>query len=112
MCIRDRATWVVGGFCAAAAGVFLALDTQFIESTMGFRMLLPMFAAAILGGIGRPFGAVAGGLIIGLAEELSAYPWLGNGPVISPGYKSGVAFSIMVLMLIFRPSGLFRGKVF
>ena len=74
-------------------------------------MLLPMFAAAILGGIGEDlFGAVAGGLIIGLAEELSAYPWLGNGPVISPGYKSGVAFSIMVLMLIFRPSGLFRGK--
>ncbi len=107
-----KATWIVGGFCAAAAGVFLAMDTQFIESTMGFRMLLPMFAAAILGGIGRPFGAVAGGLIIGLAEELSAYPWFGDGPVISPGYKSGVAFSIMVLMLIIRPSGLFKGKVF
>ena len=107
-----RATWIVGGFCAAAAGVFLAMDTQFIESTMGFRMLLPMFAAAILGGIGRPFGAVAGGLIIGLAEELSAYPWFGDGPVISPGYKSGVAFSIMVFMLIIKPSGLFKGKVF
>ena len=107
-----RATWIVGGFCAAAAGVFLAMDTQFIESTMGFRMLLPMFAAAILGGIGRPFGAVAGGLIIGLAEELSAYPWFGDGPVISPGYKSGVAFSIMVIMLIIKPSGLFKGKVF
>ena len=107
-----RATWIVGGFCAAAAGVFLAMDTQFIESTMGFRMLLPMFAAAILGGIGRPFGAVAGGIIIGLAEELSAYPWFGGGPVISPGYKSGVAFSIMVFMLIIKPSGLFKGKVF
>jgi branched-chain amino acid transport system permease protein len=107
-----RATWIVGGFCAAAAGVFLAMDTQFIESTMGFRMLLPMFAAAILGGIGRPFGAVAGGLIIGLAEELSAYPWFGGGPIISPGYKSGVAFSIMVFMLIIKPSGLFKGKVF
>ena len=52
------------------------------------------------------------GLIIGLAEELSAYPWFGDGPVISPGYKSGVAFSIMVLMLIIKPSGLFKGKVF
>ena len=107
-----RATWIVGGFCATAAGVFMAMDTQFVESTMGFRMLLPMFAAAILGGIGRPFGAVAGGLIIGLAEELSAYPWLGDGPILSPGYKSGVAFSIMVLMLIIRPSGLFKGRVF
>ena len=46
---------------------------------MGFQMLLPMFAAAILGGIGRPFGAVVGGLVIGLAEELSVYPWFGNG---------------------------------
>lgn len=107
-----RNTWVIGGFCAVAAGVFLAMDTQFIESTMGFRMLLPIFAAAILGGIGRPFGAVAGGLIIGLAEELVAYPWIGDAPLISPGYKSGVAFMIMVVMLIVRPSGLFRGKVF
>lgn len=107
-----RNTWVIGGFCAVAAGVFLAMDTQFIESTMGFRMLLPIFAAAILGGIGRPFGAVAGGLIIGLAEELVAYPWIGDAPLISPGYKSGIAFMIMVVMLIVRPSGLFRGKVF
>ena len=107
-----RATWVIGGFCAVAAGVFMAMDTQFIESTMGFRMLLPIFAAAILGGIGRPFGAVVGGLIIGLAEELSAYPWVGSDPLISPGYKSGIAFTIMVFMLIVRPSGLFRGRVF
>ena len=73
---------------------------------------MPIFAATILGGIGRPFGAVAGGLIIGLAEELSAYPWIGETPLISPGYKSGIAFSIMVVMLIVRPSGLFRGRLF
>ncbi len=107
-----RATWVVGGFCAVAAGVFISLDTQFLETTMGFRMLLPMFAAAILGGIGRPFGAVFGGLVIGLAEELSAYPWIGDAPLISPGYKTGVAFFIMVAMLIVRPSGLFKGRTF
>ena len=107
-----RATWYVGGFCAVMAGVFMAMDTQFIMSTMGFRMLLPMFAAAILGGIGRPFGAVLGGLVIGFAEELSAYPWLGDGPLLSPGYKSGVAFSILVIMLIFRPSGILKGRVF
>ncbi len=107
-----RATWIVGGFCAVAAGVFLAMDIQFLETTMGFRMLLPMFAAAILGGIGRPFGAVFGGLIIGLAEELSAYPWIGDAPLISPGYKTGVAFSSMIIMLIVRPSGLFKGRTF
>jgi len=107
-----RATWIVGATCALAAGVFLSMDTQVLETTMGFRMLLPMFAAAILGGIGRPFGAVFGGLVIGLAEELSAYPWIGDTPLLSPGYKTGVAFAIMVFMLIVRPSGLFKGRTF
>lgn len=107
-----NATWIVGGICATAAGVFLVMDTQMLETTMGFRMLLPMFAAAILGGIGKPYGAVAGGLIIGLAEELSAYPWIGDTPLLSPGYKTGVAFAIMVVMLIVRPQGLFKGRSF
>ena len=107
-----RATWIVGGICATAAGVFLVMDTQMLETTMGFRMLLPMFAAAILGGIGKPYGAVFGGLVIGLAEELSAYPWIGDAPLLSPGYKTGVAFAIMVVMLIVRPQGLFKGRSF
>ena len=107
-----RATWIVGGACAMAAGVFLAMDIQMLSTTMGFRMLLPMFAAAILGGIGKPFGAVFGGLVIGLAEELSAYPWIGDSPLLSPGYKTGVAFAIMVVMLIIRPQGLFKGRAF
>ncbi|MDB4213780.1 branched-chain amino acid ABC transporter permease [Octadecabacter sp.] len=107
-----RATWIVGGICAMAAGVFLAMDIQMLETTMGFRMLLPMFAAAILGGIGKPYGAVFGGLVIGLAEELSAYPWVGDAPLLSPGYKTGVAFAIMVIMLIVRPQGLFKGRSF
>lgn len=105
------ATWIVGAGLACAAGVFLAIDTQ-VETMMGFKLLLPMFAAAILGGIGRPYGAVAGGLIIGLAEELSAYPWITDAPLINPGYKAGVAFVIMVGMLIWRPTGLFKGRVF
>ena len=107
-----RATWIVGGVCAIAAGVFLAMDIQMLETTMGFRMLLPMFAAAILGGIGKPYGAVVGGLVIGLSEELSAYPWIGDAPLLSPGYKTGVAFAIMVVMLIVRPQGLFKGRSF
>ena len=107
-----RATWIVGGACAVAAGVFLATGIQMLETTMGFRMLLPMFAAAILGGIGKPYGAVLGGLVIGLAEELSSYPWIGDAPLLSPGYKSGVAFSIMIVMLIVRPSGIFKGRTF
>ena len=106
-----KATWIVGAALACAAGVFLAIDTH-VETRMGFKLLLPMFAAAIVGGVGRPYGAVAGGLIIGLAEELSSYPWVGTTPLLNPGYKAGVAFAIMVGMLLWRPSGLFKGRVF
>ena len=106
-----RMTWIIGAALAVAAGVFLAIDTH-VETQMGFRLLLPMFAAAILGGIGKPYGAVAGGLVIGLAEELSSYPWIGTAPLLSPGYKAGIAFALMVAMLIWRPQGLARGSQF
>ncbi len=105
------ATWILGGALACAAGIFLAIDTH-VETRMGFKLLLPMFAAAILGGVGRPYGAMAGGIIIGLAEEISSYHWIGTEPLLNPGYKAGVAFAIMVGMLLWRPSGLFKGKVF
>ena len=105
------ATWVLGAGLACAAGVFLAVDTQ-VETQMGARLLLPMFAAAILGGVGKPYGAMAGGLVIGLAEEISTYHWIGDNALIDPGYKAGVAFAIMVGMLLWRPTGLFKGKVF
>jgi len=106
-----RATWIMGASLAVAAGVFLGVDTH-VETMMGFKLLLPMFAAAILGGIGKPYGAVAGGLVIGIAEEISSYPWIGTVPLLPPGYKAGVAFAIMVAMLIWRPQGLFRGRQF
>lgn len=104
-------TWIIGGGLAAAGGVFLGIDTQ-LNPMMGWNLLLPMFAAAILGGIGKPFGAVVGGLVIGCAEELATYPWLGDGPLLEPSYKSAVAFAILVIMLIWRPTGLFKGRVF
>ena len=92
-------------------GVLLGIDTQ-INTLIGCNMLLPVFAAAILGGIGKPYGAIAGGLVIGMAEELSAYPFIGDTALLEPTYKSGVAFAIMVAMLLWRPSGLFRGRVY
>ena len=104
-------TWVFGAGLAAAAGVFLAIDTQ-LNPNMGWNLLLPLFAAAILGGIGKPYGAIAGGLVIGLAEELSTYPLFSEHPLVPPDYKTGVAFAIMVGMLLWRPSGLFRGRVY
>ena len=106
-----RVTWIVGAALAAAAGVLLAYDTH-VDTLMGFKMLLPVFASVLVGGIGRPYGAMAGGLVIGVVEELSTYAWIGSEPLLQPGYKAGVAFVIMIAILIWRPSGLFRGRVF
>ncbi|HSY88815.1 MAG TPA: branched-chain amino acid ABC transporter permease [Verrucomicrobiae bacterium] len=104
-------TWLVGGALAAVAGVFLGMDSK-IDSYMGWDMLLPVFAAAILGGIGSPMGAAAGGLVLGLIEELSTYNWIGDNPLVPPDYKLGLAFAIMVILLIWRPTGLLRGRQF
>lgn len=104
-------TWLVGGALAAVAGVFLGMDSK-IDSYMGWDMLLPIFAAAILGGIGSPMGAAAGGLVLGLIEELSTYNWIGDNPLVPPDYKLGLAFAIMVILLIWRPTGLLRGRQF
>lgn len=105
-----RWTWIIGAMLAATAGVFAGMDTD-IHPNLGWNLLLPMFAATILGGIGKPMGAMAGGLIIGLAEELSTYNWIGEASLVSPSYKTAVGFVIMVLLLIFRPQGLFRGRL-
>jgi len=95
-------TWVIGGGLAAAAGMFLALDTRLVP-LMGWHILLPVFAAAILGGIGNPYGAILGGLAIGIATELSTL-------ILPPVYKPAVAFLVIVAMLIWRPTGLFAGR--
>lgn len=94
-------TWVIAATLAAAAGTFLAMDTR-LQPVLGWNLLLPVFAAAIVGGIGRPYGAIAGGFIIGLAMELSTM-------VIDPAYKQAVAFALLVITLLVRPSGIFRG---
>ena len=103
-----RLTWAVAATLVAIAGVFLGIDTQ-LTPGMGFNVLLASFAAAILGGIGRPWGAALGGVLLGLAEELSSFPVLGGAPLLDPAYKTGVAFAVLVLTLILRPQGLFRG---
>ena len=105
-----RWTWIIGASLAAVAGVIAGMDTN-VHPNLGWNLLLPMFAATILGGIGKPMGAMAGGLIIGLAEELSTYNWIGDDALISPSYKTAVGFFIMVALLIFRPQGLFKGRL-
>ena len=97
-----RRTWLIGGALAAVAGVFLGLTVQ-LRPYMGFDLLLPLFAAAILGGIGSVPGAMLGGLVIGLAEALAV-------PVIGAEYRAAVAFAILLAMLLVRPHGLFGSR--
>ena len=97
-----RATWVIGAMLAALAGVFAGLTVQ-LRPTMGLDLLLPLFAAAILGGIGSVWGAVIGGLIVGLAESF-AVMWIGAE------YRSAAAFAVLIAILLVRPTGLFAEK--
>jgi branched-chain amino acid transport system permease protein len=94
-----RWTWIVSGMLAAAGGVFLGLTVQ-LRPEMGFNLLLAILTAAILGGTGSLFGAVIGGLAVGLAENLSLL-------IIPSGYKAAVPFMLLMLVLYFRPQGLF-----
>jgi branched-chain amino acid transport system permease protein/neutral amino acid transport system permease protein len=92
-------TWGIGCALAAAAGILLGMEVQ-LRPFMGWDLLLPIFAAAILGGIGKPYGAMAGGIIIGLSQEIST-------AFISTAYKPAVSFVILILVLLVRPSGIF-----
>jgi branched-chain amino acid transport system permease protein len=94
-----RATWVIGAALAAIAGVFAGVLGQ-IRPGLGFELLLPLFAAAILGGIGSVRGAVAGGYIVGLAESFSV-------PLVGAEYRAATAFAVLIAILLLKPSGLF-----
>jgi neutral amino acid transport system permease protein len=92
-------TWIITGILTALAGGMYGLMTQ-VRPNMGWFLILPMFASVILGGIGNPYGAIAGGLVIGVASELSTL-------VLGPEYKLGVALFIMVIILLIKPQGIF-----
>jgi neutral amino acid transport system permease protein len=96
-----RYTWIVSMGLAALAGIMFGLITH-LNPNMGWSIILPMFAAAILGGIGNAYGAMAGGMIIGLAQEIST-------AFLPAEYKIAVSFAIMIAVLFFRPKGLFGG---
>jgi branched-chain amino acid transport system permease protein/neutral amino acid transport system permease protein len=94
-------TWLVAGGLVAVAGVMLALQAQ-LKPELGFIVLLPLFASAILGGVGKPHGALLGGLVIGAIQEVSV-----SAGLFSPGYKFSIAALAIVAILLIRPSGLF-----
>lgn len=93
-------TWLLSGAMCGAAGVALAVTTVSFDFTLGSTFLIYMIAAAVLGGIGQPYGAMAGGLVVGIASQVAGAYW-------SPAYQDVIAFAILVVMLLVRPRGLF-----
>ncbi|MDF2387114.1 branched-chain amino acid ABC transporter permease [Nostoc ellipsosporum NOK] len=96
-------TWVIAGTLTSLGGSMYGLTTG-VRPNMGWFLILPLFASVILGGIGNPYGAIAAAFIIGIAQEVSI-PWLGSQ------YKQGIALLIMILVLLIRPKGLFKGTI-
>jgi branched-subunit amino acid ABC-type transport system permease component len=97
-------TWLVVGFIAGLAGVALASTIGSFNNQLGFNYLLVTFAAVIVGGIGKMYGALAGALIIGLVTEFSGF-------YLSSGYKQEIALLVLILVLFVRPNGLFTTLV-
>ncbi|MBN2907204.1 MAG: branched-chain amino acid ABC transporter permease [Rhodobacteraceae bacterium] len=116
-------TWILVAALATIAGVLYGLDKSFKPFTY-FQLLLPIFASAIVGGLGSPLGAIAGGFVIAFSEVTITYAWkkvlvylmpenlepTGLVQLLSTDYKFAVSFVILVIVLLFRPTGLFRGK--
>ena len=119
-----RATWFISAVLITLAGVLYGLDKSY-KPLIYFHLLLPIFAAAIVGGIGQPLGAILGGYIVAFSEVAATYAfkkflrylgpegWSPDGLIqlLSTEYKFAVSFLILVLVLLIRPTGLFTGKV-
>lgn len=117
-------TWILSATLATIAGTLYGLDKGFRPFTY-FQLLLPIFAAAIVGGLGSPLGAIAGGFIVAFSEVLLTYAyrkffayllpeqWAPEGlmQLLATDYKFAVSFVILVLVLLLRPTGIFGGKV-
>jgi len=118
-----RIAWVLAGVMAAIAGVLYGLDKSYKPFTY-LQLLLPIFASAIVGGIGNPLGAVVGGFVIAFSEVMVTYAykkfltylvpvdWAPEGlaQFLATDYKFAVSFMILVVVLIVRPTGIFRGQ--
>jgi branched-subunit amino acid ABC-type transport system permease component len=96
-------TWLLSGFLGGLAGVVLALNITSFQPAFGGDFLFVIFAAVILGGIGKPYGAMAGALVIGIVTEVAAVP-------LNSAYKNDAAFAILVLVLLLRPQGIFTSE--
>ncbi len=118
-----KVTWMIVAALATTAGVLYGLDKSFKAFTY-FQLLLPIFAAAIVGGLGSPLGAIAGGFVIAFSEVTITYAWKkvltylmpeplepdGLVQLLSTDYKFAVSFAILIIVLLFKPTGLFKGQ--
>ncbi|NCX91889.1 MAG: branched-chain amino acid ABC transporter permease [Rhodobacteraceae bacterium] len=118
-------TWLIVAALATVAGTLYGLDKSF-KPFVYFQLLLPIFASAIVGGLGNPIGAIAGGFIVAFSEVTITYAWKkvlkyslpeslepsGLMQLLSTDYKFAVSFVILIVVLLFRPTGLFKGKAF
>jgi branched-chain amino acid transport system permease protein len=116
-------TWIIAAGVATIAGVLYGLDKSFKPFTY-FQLLLPIFAAAIVGGLGSPLGAIAGGFVIAFSEVMVTNAWKkivnyllpenlevqSLMQLLSTDYKFAVSFTILIIVLLFMPTGLFKGK--
>ncbi len=93
-------TWAISGGLAGLAGIIYALPAGTVNPQLGFTLILSIFAAVVVGGIGNAYGALAGGMLIGVAQEWSTL-------VIDPSMKVAVGFAVLILVLLIRPQGLF-----
>jgi branched-chain amino acid transport system permease protein len=118
-------TWLIVAGLATIAGTLYGLDKTFKPFTY-FQLLLPIFASAIVGGLGNPVGAIAGGFVVAFSEVTITYAWKkvlgyalpdalapeGLVQLLSTDYKFAVSFMILVIVLLFKPTGLFNGKAY
>ena len=118
-----QVTWIITAALAVIAGTLYGLDKSFRPFTY-FQLLLPIFAAAIVGGLGSPVGAIAGAFVVAFSEVVVTYAWKkvlgyvlptdwapdGLTQLLSTDYKVAVSFSILIIVLLFMPTGLFKGK--
>ncbi len=115
-----RAVWFIGSGFAALGGVLIGLNTQ-LKPDMGFGLIIEVFCAAIVGGIGHPYGAMLGAVLVGFAENIGlAINWAPLFEVlglkvktylfIPTGYKAAIPFSLLILMLLLRPHGILGVK--
>ena len=116
-------TWIIVAALATTAGVLYGLDKSFKAFTY-FQLLLPIFASAVVGGLGNPLGAIAGGFVIAFSEVTVTYAWKKVATYVLPeslapegllqlmgtDYKFAVSFAILVIVLLFKPTGIFKGK--